>query len=90
MKGQGRVSRRIASRGNSQKPRRGRFGDDEPEPIARGAANDEGWRVPGKTGESFRKKLAIASRLGKAGTRASGGLRAGETPRSASEECSRV
>ena len=44
----------------------------------------------GKSGESFRKKLAIASRLGKAGTRASGGFRAGEPPRSASEACSRV
>ena len=47
-KGQGRVSRRIASRGNPQKPRRGRFGDDEPEPVARGAANDEGCGFRGK------------------------------------------
>ena len=58
------VSLRIASRGNPHKPSRERFGDDEPEPIARGAANDEGWRVPGKPARPSVKKTRhrLASR----------------------------
>ena len=64
--------------------------DDEPERIARGAANDEGHAFRGKPARASVKNSPSRPVPGKAETRASGDYRAGKTPRSASEACSRA